>query len=131
VGGEEASTRRARLRWDKLFDDPAFKAHRDELPEVVPTATLNLVNGVFLKILGHALPAQFTDADDPGGDAGPHGRRRACSWQGLFSFDLYFLMCLQEDLSLHIEGRFARNIRAALAQAERRGWAPPRAPCAA
>jgi hypothetical protein len=41
---------------------------------------------------------------------------------GLFSFDLYFLMCLQEDLTLHIEGRFARNIRAALALADRRGW---------
>ena len=121
VGGESVNSQ-GKAEWDKLFDNPVFKTYRDELPDVVPTATLNLVNGVFLKILGHALPAQFTNLTIREVMLGRTGDASNPALAGLFSFDLYFLMCLQEDLSLHIEGRFARNIRAALAQAERRGW---------
>ena len=121
VGGESVNSQ-GKAEWDKLFDNPVFKTYRDELPDIVPTATLNLVNGVFLKILGHALPAQFTTLTIREVMLGRTGDASNPALAGLFSFDLYFLMCLQEDLSLHIEGRFARNIRAALAQAERRGW---------
>jgi hypothetical protein len=75
-----------------------------------------------LKILGHSLPAQFLTLTIREVMLGRLGDAKTPALAGLFSFDLYFLMCLQEDLSLHIEGRFARNIRAALSQAERRGW---------
>jgi len=120
--GAETYNGQGKAEWDKLFDNALFKTYRDELPDVVPTATLNLVNGVFLKILGHSLPAQFLTLTIREVMLGRLGDAKTPALAGLFSFDLYFLMCLQEDLSLHIEGRFARNIRAALSQAERRGW---------
>jgi hypothetical protein len=120
--GAETYNGQGKAEWDKLFDNALFKTYRDELPDVVPTATLNLVNGVFLKILGHSLPAQFMTLTIREVMLGRLGDAKTPALAGLFSFDLYFLMCLQEDLSLHIEGRFARNIRAALSQAERRGW---------
>ena len=120
--GAETYNGQGKAEWDKLFDNAMFKTYREELPEIVPTATLNLVNGVFLKILGHSLPAQFMTLTIREVMLGRLGDARTPALAGLFSFDLYFLMCLQEDLSLHIEGRFARNIRAALGQAERRGW---------
>ena len=120
--GAESNNAQGKPEWDKLFDNAQFKAYRDDLPDIVPTATLNLVNGVFWKILGHALPAEFSNLTVREIMLGRAGDASHAAMPGLFSFDLYFLMCLQEDLALHIEGRFARNIRAALALAERRGW---------
>jgi hypothetical protein len=120
--GAESTNAQGKPEWDKLFESPQFKQYRDALPEFVPTATLKLVNSVFLKILGHPLPEPFCTLTVREVMLGRVGDATQPQLPGLFSFDLYFLMCLQEDLALHIEGRFARNIRAALQQAERRGW---------
>jgi hypothetical protein len=120
--GAESLNAQGKPEWDKLFDSVQFKAYRDRLPDVVPTATLNLVNSVFLKILGHSLPDTFRTLTVREVMLGRAGDAERQAIPGLFSFDLFFLMCLQEDLTLHIEGRFAKNIRSALALAERRGW---------
>ncbi len=120
--GAESTNAQGKPEWDKLFESPQFKLYRDALPEFVPTATMKLVNSVFLKILGHPLPEPFRTLTVREVMLGRVGDVSQTQLPGLFSFDLYFLMCLQEDLALHIEGRFARNIRAALLQAERRGW---------
>ena len=120
--GAESTNAQGKAEWDKLFDNPTFKQYRDELPDKIPTATMNLVNGVFLKILGHPLPEEFASLTVREVMLGRHGDATHAAIPGIFSFDLYFLMCLQEDLTLHIEGRFARNIRSALSLAARRDF---------
>ena len=46
-------------RWDNLADDPAYAAALAAMPDVLPAATVALVDGAMRRALGRPLPARF------------------------------------------------------------------------
>ena len=115
IGEEIRDDTSARPRWDVLWENPAFKAARDALPNLVPTASLELAEAVLRAELGpdtalcpplrNATIRQMMYArDDDGG------------FTGLLMHDACTLTGLQEDAELYIRHRFASNMKSNVAQ---------------
>jgi hypothetical protein len=124
VGEETRDSANARPRWDVLWENEAFKAARNALPNTVPTASLEFADSVLRAEFGPsaALHSALRNAtiqqimcarDDTDGFTGVL-RHDACSLTGL-----------QEDAELYIRHRYAANVRSVMEQAAQQATQQP------
>ena len=110
VGEEVHDGEGSRPRRDVLWSNTAFRAARDGLPDIVPTATLSLADALLRAECGPAAalhPAL----------AGATVRQLMCArnsdvgFTGLLMHDACLLVGLREDSDLYIRHRYAANIK--------------------
>ena len=110
--GEEVSdaSEDGRLRRDVLWANPAFKAARDALPDVVPTATLAFADALLRAEMGPGatLHSALREATV---------RQLMCSrssdvgFTGLLMHDACLLTGPREDAELYVRHRYAANVK--------------------
>ena len=116
IGEETCDGANMRPRWDVLWENAAFKAARNALPDIIPTALLEFTDSVLRADFGpgEALHSALRNATI---------RQIMCArddhdgFTGLLGHDACSLAGLVDDAELYIRHRFAANVKSVMQQA--------------